>query len=80
MLHRRGACFFGGGARYDLAAPPFLSVSGLYTDFASTVSPWQRQRHGFEGGGILDPTFCIHGETVFMILIMTSKRLPAGIT
>jgi len=34
---RRGACFFGGGAIFDLAA----------------VSPWQGLRHGFDYGGTI---------------------------
>ena len=45
-----GACFFGDGARFDLAAPPFSPVSRLYTNFTFTVSHWQGRRHGFEGG------------------------------
>ena len=63
---RRGACFFGGGARFDLAAP----VLPRYTNFTFTVSPWQGRRYGFECGDfrslhsrtkLRTPTFCIRG-------------------
>ena len=54
---RRGASifkqFFGGGARFDLAAPSFSPVNRLYTYFTFMVSPWQGQRHSFEGGGTI---------------------------
>ena len=65
------------------------NISDTITEWPITATnvPTMRQRcHGFEGGGqfFLTPPFVYMGEheteycTVFIIVIMSSKRLPAA--